>query len=267
MGLWVRIPPVTWMSVCCKCWVLSGRDIFIGLITRPEESYRVWCVWVWLRSLDNKDVLAHWGLLRHSKKRNLLSNLLLIGHLPQVLNSYHLRTVHVYTCVTNPSESLCIRTSERCWCRWVRTFSGPLRLLLPAHPNPGGPVCWRFQDGWASTRTRLRPLFTRNAHARGVPRCFGGTSRPGPRIHVSLRTEFLFGARNEGRPSQICFWYVLPITGVPADAVDNEILWISTRKFNNSHVGKYEGTNFCNVTPCSLARNYPNYCLLGYETS
>jgi hypothetical protein len=36
---------VAWMSVCCECYVLlSGRGLCVGLITRPEESYRVWCV-------------------------------------------------------------------------------------------------------------------------------------------------------------------------------------------------------------------------------
>jgi len=30
---------VLWMSVCCKCCVLSGRCQCVGLITRPEESY------------------------------------------------------------------------------------------------------------------------------------------------------------------------------------------------------------------------------------
>jgi hypothetical protein len=44
LGLWVRIPPVAWMFVCCKCWVLSGRGLCVGLITSPEESYWVWCV-------------------------------------------------------------------------------------------------------------------------------------------------------------------------------------------------------------------------------
>jgi hypothetical protein len=44
LGLWVRIPPRAWMSVCCECCVLSGRGVSDGLITRPEESYRVWCV-------------------------------------------------------------------------------------------------------------------------------------------------------------------------------------------------------------------------------
>jgi hypothetical protein len=31
------------MFVSCECCVL-GRDLCMGLITRPEESCRVWCV-------------------------------------------------------------------------------------------------------------------------------------------------------------------------------------------------------------------------------
>ena len=31
----------TWMSVFCECCVLPGRGLCVGLITRPEESYRV----------------------------------------------------------------------------------------------------------------------------------------------------------------------------------------------------------------------------------
>jgi hypothetical protein len=41
---WVRIPPATWISVCCDCCVLSGRGLCDELTTRPEESYRLWCV-------------------------------------------------------------------------------------------------------------------------------------------------------------------------------------------------------------------------------
>jgi len=32
------------MSVCCKCCVLLGRCLCDKLITRPEESYRLWFV-------------------------------------------------------------------------------------------------------------------------------------------------------------------------------------------------------------------------------
>jgi len=31
------------MFVCCECCVLSGRGLCDELITRPEESYRLWC--------------------------------------------------------------------------------------------------------------------------------------------------------------------------------------------------------------------------------
>ena len=41
VGLRVRIPPAAWMCFCC---VLSGRGFCDKLITRPEESYRLWCV-------------------------------------------------------------------------------------------------------------------------------------------------------------------------------------------------------------------------------
>ena len=43
LGLCFRIPPGN-MGVCFDCCVLSDRGLGDGLITRPEESYRVWCV-------------------------------------------------------------------------------------------------------------------------------------------------------------------------------------------------------------------------------
>ena len=42
--LWVRIPPGTWKFVCCECCMLLSRGLCDELITRPEESYRLWCV-------------------------------------------------------------------------------------------------------------------------------------------------------------------------------------------------------------------------------
>jgi hypothetical protein len=45
LGSWVRIPPEAWMSVSCECCVLSGRGLCDELVPRPEESYRVWCVY------------------------------------------------------------------------------------------------------------------------------------------------------------------------------------------------------------------------------
>jgi len=40
-------PTGSWMFICCECCVLSGRGLCDELITRPEESYRLWCVVWW----------------------------------------------------------------------------------------------------------------------------------------------------------------------------------------------------------------------------
>ena len=59
LELRVWIPQGAWMSVSCECCVLPGRGLCVGLITRPEESYRVWCVWIWFWRLDNEKALDH----------------------------------------------------------------------------------------------------------------------------------------------------------------------------------------------------------------
>jgi hypothetical protein len=56
------------MDVCRECCVLSGRGLCVGLITRPEGSYRLWCAWVWSRILDNEEAVAHWELSRRRKR-------------------------------------------------------------------------------------------------------------------------------------------------------------------------------------------------------
>jgi len=50
--------------------VLSGRGLCDELITRPEESYRLWCVVVFdLENLKNEEAMTHVGSQRHSKKK------------------------------------------------------------------------------------------------------------------------------------------------------------------------------------------------------
>jgi len=57
------------MFVCCECCVLSGRGLCDELITRPEESYRLWCVVVCdLENLKNEEAMTRVGSLRHRKK-------------------------------------------------------------------------------------------------------------------------------------------------------------------------------------------------------
>jgi len=50
--------------------VLSGRGLCNELITRPEESYRLWCVVVCdLENLKNEEAMTRVGSLRHRKKK------------------------------------------------------------------------------------------------------------------------------------------------------------------------------------------------------
>jgi hypothetical protein len=44
LRLWVTIPSGARMSVCCECFVLSGRGLCDEMINCPEESYRLWRV-------------------------------------------------------------------------------------------------------------------------------------------------------------------------------------------------------------------------------
>jgi len=51
------------MFVSGEWGVFSGRVLCVGLIIRPEESYRVWYVPVWLWNLEDKEEPAHWGVV------------------------------------------------------------------------------------------------------------------------------------------------------------------------------------------------------------
>ena len=61
---WVRISPGAWIFVCCECCVLSGRGLGDELITRPEESYRLWCVVVC--DLETSGMRRPWPALGRS---------------------------------------------------------------------------------------------------------------------------------------------------------------------------------------------------------
>jgi len=58
------------MFVCCECCVFSGRGLCDELITRPEESYRHWCVVVCdLENLKNEEAMTLVGSQRHREKK------------------------------------------------------------------------------------------------------------------------------------------------------------------------------------------------------
>ena len=55
------------MFVCYECCVLSNRGLCDGLITRPEESYRPWCVV--MCDLETSSMRRSWPALHRSTKR------------------------------------------------------------------------------------------------------------------------------------------------------------------------------------------------------
>jgi hypothetical protein len=61
------------MFVCCEYCVLSGRGLWDELITRPKQSYRLWCVVVCdLENLKNEEAMSRVGSQHHSKKKKKL---------------------------------------------------------------------------------------------------------------------------------------------------------------------------------------------------
>jgi len=77
LRLWVRISPGAWMFVCCECCVFSGRGLCNKLITRPEESYWLWCVVVcdleasWIRRLWPVAPKTNWTFITDDIKKEI----------------------------------------------------------------------------------------------------------------------------------------------------------------------------------------------------
>jgi hypothetical protein len=94
------------MFVCCDCCVLSGRGLCDKLITRLEESYRLWCVVVCdLENHKNEEVMTRVGSQRHSKKRkcykynNIFIVRVCVFNTPDArCNQYVLQTCYTQSC-------------------------------------------------------------------------------------------------------------------------------------------------------------------------
>ena len=64
LGLPVRIPPHAWMSLVIVVYV----EVWVGLIIRLEDFYRVWCFCAWSWSFDNEEAVAPWRGKKHGWK-------------------------------------------------------------------------------------------------------------------------------------------------------------------------------------------------------
>ena len=133
LRLWVRIPPGTWMFVCCECYVLSGRGLCDELITRPEESYRLWCVVVC--DLETSRMRRPWPTggcraktNKQTNKRGLFSLCLLSGAVHVVQSPAGTRSVSVSKMIANGLSKRNSRTlmtvisicTDLCFkCKWM----------------------------------------------------------------------------------------------------------------------------------------------------
>jgi len=81
--------PTGGMDVCCECCVLLGRGLCDELITRPEESYRLWCVVVC--DLETSWMRRPWPTGRCCAKNKLItwSRVLEKRRVPQSSISLH----------------------------------------------------------------------------------------------------------------------------------------------------------------------------------
>ena len=114
------------MFVCCECCVLSGRGLCDGLITCPEEFYRLWCVI--LCDPENSWMRRPWSTVgcRAKKQTNKRSNRWLT--LLRVETRRPL-IVYVRPLWPIPGES---GTSHRSWFKysWQKTERKPLLCKL-----------------------------------------------------------------------------------------------------------------------------------------
>ena len=79
------------MFVCCECCLLSGRGLCDELITRPEESYRLWCVV--MCDLETSRMRRRWTGAPQKKK---------ISHILLRVLLHH----HCYTTIVNSAAAI-----------------------------------------------------------------------------------------------------------------------------------------------------------------
>ena len=126
LRLWVRMLTGVWMSVCCECWVLSGRGLCDGPITRPEESNRLLFVVVcdqetsWMRRPWPTEWLSRQNTQKNNKQTNI-KPIREFSALQEVLNkfSYVVLPEHVDMFATRAQSilqsSISSYSEHLCW--------------------------------------------------------------------------------------------------------------------------------------------------------
>ena len=84
----IIIPPAAWMFVRCEWCVLSGRGLCDELITRPEESYRLWRVVCDLETLWIRRPWPTGGCRANNKQTYTVNFIKLVSQLGSDIRSY-----------------------------------------------------------------------------------------------------------------------------------------------------------------------------------
>jgi hypothetical protein len=129
------------LCVPCKCFVLSGIGLYVGLISRPEESYRVWS---W--SLENREggggLPPPYGLLRHGTKE-LYVCYHYFNHTQRLFDTLH----NEMPCTQHPSS-----TSHQTWAWTTHCFG----LLIKAKTSMPRSAFLPFECGIHTVTCRHR---------------------------------------------------------------------------------------------------------------
>jgi hypothetical protein len=119
LGFRVRILPGAQMSVPYECCVLSSSGLWDGPIPRPEESYRVWHVWMWYLETST---------MRRTRTMSIYTYIYIYIHIYQRLLTSGSRSKF---CSLSYSER--IATQFKGWINYRCLLSLLYTLFIPLH--------------------------------------------------------------------------------------------------------------------------------------
>jgi hypothetical protein len=166
--LWARFPPRSCMSVGCECCVLSGRGLCDKLITRPEESYRLWCVVVcdletwWMRKPWPTGGLLHQKTLKKFKFCTISRRVTMVKNAGCILQCSMTEVSFVFYRPLSAAETMSRSSGRRLW---VRT---PITIL----------VFYALKVAWRRKNTHLWPLRKTNSAIRTIDLEISGLQSP-----------------------------------------------------------------------------------------
>ena len=145
LRLWVRIPPGTWMSVCFECCVLSGRGLCDELITRPEESYRLWCV---VCDLETSWMRRPWSTGRCCAKRKknwITEKKTIIPKCIRILQGHRPLVKSISTSLQKEDKATII-TLKDCWTKTPAVWR--CKHLIKHLPHRYTSKAWVYMKRW-----------------------------------------------------------------------------------------------------------------------